>query len=311
MILEIVLSIISVLFVIMLISHFVFYSKNPWYFVRITKHTYRPSGKYITYLISLRTLLGNIALWLEPDSSGLLKEVHHQLWRQTVFLDVASLQARVLFSRNMQERKEALSMLYFQGNRGVQALEELANSSVLPQPLREIATEYLIKLNFKSQDADMEASGVLSEKNGNDTTNEISVHANITVQNSGGDMENNSNNKSGDSFEVSQSQVGSMGSGSPKQVNKFTQQNQQEENIDTATLAEQLGVLREALKAEADTPEQDLEVAAIALAEIEARKGNANVALKSLKSVTSWTLGVAEKIGVALTVAYIKQELGL
>jgi hypothetical protein len=80
-------------------------------------------------------------------------------------------------------------------------------------------------------------------------------------------------------------------------------------NIDLDMLAEQLAILRPAMRQAASSAEQDLATGQVAAAEAEAKNGNEAQAMLRLKSAGKWALDIAEKVGVGLAVAVIKQAM--
>jgi hypothetical protein len=84
-------------------------------------------------------------------------------------------------------------------------------------------------------------------------------------------------------------------------------------SADLATLAEQLATLRVAMKTDADKtdPTHDIAIGQVAAAENAAKAGDKRGALAALKQVGSWGLHVAEKIGVELAAALIKDAIGM
>jgi hypothetical protein len=80
--------------------------------------------------------------------------------------------------------------------------------------------------------------------------------------------------------------------------------------LDLPRLAEELARLRAVMKQETEgTREQDKAIVAVADAEEAATKGDGPTALRHLKAAGKWTLGIAEKIGVALAVEAIKRTM--
>jgi hypothetical protein len=71
-------------------------------------------------------------------------------------------------------------------------------------------------------------------------------------------------------------------------------------NIDITLLADELTLLREAMKKESSTADQDTAVGAIAAAEIAARAGNTKKMRSHLKSAGKWAFDVATKIGISV-----------
>jgi hypothetical protein len=111
-----------------------------------------------------------------------------------------------------------------------------------------------------------------------------------------------------DTFNI-HGQAGAVGPGAHAEKNTF-QQIQAGAGIDLPKLAEELGRLRNAMKGEGTgTREQDKAIVAVADAEEAATRGDGQAVLQYLKSVGEWTLGVAEKIGVALAVEALKRAM--
>lgn len=83
------------------------------------------------------------------------------------------------------------------------------------------------------------------------------------------------------------------------------------EKVDLQSLANELRLLRAALKNEATIAEHDIAIGAIADAEISARKENWSKTLEYLKVAGKWSLSVAEKHGVGIAVSMLKKALGI
>lgn len=114
----------------------------------------------------------------------------------------------------------------------------------------------------------------------------------------------------GDTF--SAHQVGVMGGtvhAHDMTVQQFSQQ--AVGRIDLPSLAQELGKLRMALKADATTAEEDATVGEIALAEVAAIRNDEPDALCHLKNAGKWALSVAEKIGVGVATSALKTVLGI
>ena len=110
-----------------------------------------------------------------------------------------------------------------------------------------------------------------------------------------------------DTYNIS-GQAGAVGPGA--HAHDMTFQQNQAGGLDLPKLAEELGRLRAAMKGETTgTREQDKAIGAVADAEEAAAKGDGSAALQYLKSAGEWTLGVAEKIGVALAVEALKRVM--
>jgi hypothetical protein len=81
-------------------------------------------------------------------------------------------------------------------------------------------------------------------------------------------------------------------------------------DLDLTKLAEELARLRTAMKQEAGgADEHDEAIGAVAAAGKAAGQGDGPAALRHLKTASKWTLGVAEKIGVAVAVEAIKKAM--
>jgi len=106
-----------------------------------------------------------------------------------------------------------------------------------------------------------------------------------------------------------------IGAGANVQIQRGTIESTQSITIDAdfdlGKLGDELAALREEMKKQATTPEQDAEVGEIASAELAAKKGDRRSAFERLARAGKWSLEVAEKIGTSLTVAYLKATMGL
>jgi hypothetical protein len=108
---------------------------------------------------------------------------------------------------------------------------------------------------------------------------------------------------------INYGQAAALGRNAHAHENTF-QQIQAGAGIDLPKLAEELGRLRAAMKGEGTgTREQDKAIGVVADAEEAATRGDGPAALRYLKSAGEWTLGVAEKIGVALAVEALKRAM--
>jgi hypothetical protein len=88
------------------------------------------------------------------------------------------------------------------------------------------------------------------------------------------------------------------------------QQVQNQSPLDLPRLAEELAKLHAAMKRETGgTREQDKAIVAVADAEEAASKGDGPTVLRYLKTAGTWTLGIAEKIGVAVAAEAIKRAM--
>jgi hypothetical protein len=82
------------------------------------------------------------------------------------------------------------------------------------------------------------------------------------------------------------------------------------DTTDLDTLREELARLRPALRHKASTPEHDVAVAEVALAEMAASDGDGAGVLAHLKKAGRWSFDVATDVGVALTAELMKRAAG-
>ena len=81
--------------------------------------------------------------------------------------------------------------------------------------------------------------------------------------------------------------------------------------IDLPRLADELAMLRAALRREATLPEHDISLGAVAAAERASRDGDAGGAMAHLKTAGKWCLDIASKIGVSVASEALKTALDL
>jgi len=114
------------------------------------------------------------------------------------------------------------------------------------------------------------------------------------------------------SFKVIKSQVGAMGPNANASDMVFSQiWDAHSKELDLPALAIELSRLREALRKEPQTDENDIAIGAIAKAEGSAKEGSGPKTLGDLKSAGKVALSCAEKIGMDVAAAAIKAALGL
>jgi hypothetical protein len=115
-------------------------------------------------------------------------------------------------------------------------------------------------------------------------------------------------------YDIKHAEQSTIGDGAVSQNNVYTKTGSPLDGIDLVALASELSKLRQAMKSEAGasgSSEQDAAIGQVAAAEKAAASKDPSKAVEALKGVGSWTLSVAEKIGVAVAAAVIKQTLGL
>jgi hypothetical protein len=115
----------------------------------------------------------------------------------------------------------------------------------------------------------------------------------------------------GDKYEVS-GQAGAVGRRAHARDMKFQQLWLREgSSIDLALLAQELDHLRQQLRTESTTREQDFEIAQIGAAAEAAENGDGPGAFKHLAKVGRWAFNVATAIGAGVAAGAIKTALGL
>lgn len=70
-------------------------------------------------------------------------------------------------------------------------------------------------------------------------------------------------------------------------------------------------MLRKQLRTEAQTPEQDLSIGAVANAELSAKSGDGPKALEWLSKARKWSFDIASKIGTGVATSALKIALGI
>jgi hypothetical protein len=115
-----------------------------------------------------------------------------------------------------------------------------------------------------------------------------------------------------DKISVSGGQVCEIGHGAHAHDMTFQQiWNQSGSQIDLPALVKELATLRQALKGEAKTAEEDAAVGEVAAAETAAKKGDGPSVLQRLKSAGEWVLKVAVQKGLDVATSAIKTALGV
>jgi hypothetical protein len=109
----------------------------------------------------------------------------------------------------------------------------------------------------------------------------------------------------GDKYEISRSQVGAIGRDAHAEGITFVHN-----EIDVQALAEELDRLRLALKERGTEPEHDQAAGEVAAAQIAAKDGDTDGALRHLKQAGQWALTVATEIGVPVATSALKSALG-
>jgi hypothetical protein len=115
----------------------------------------------------------------------------------------------------------------------------------------------------------------------------------------------------GDKYEVS-GQAGAVGKEAHAHDMSFQQiWANRASDIDLPQLAVELETLRQELRRQAVTREQDAAVAEIGAAAAEAEQGNGPATLRRLKAAGQWALSAATTIGTTVAAAAIRAALGM
>ena len=117
-----------------------------------------------------------------------------------------------------------------------------------------------------------------------------------------------------DTYNIS-GQAGAVGPNAHAHDNTFNQLQQIgrqiEQSMDLAALTAELETLRQALKKEAVTEDQDMTVVDIGAAKRAAEAKDSGKLAESLKSSGKWALDVATKISVSLASEALKHSMGM
>ena len=117
--------------------------------------------------------------------------------------------------------------------------------------------------------------------------------------------------KSGDTYNVGRAGIVGPNANVVNFSQAWNEWKSESSGPDVALLATQLAALRQQLKIESKTPEEDAAIGAVAQAEVAAKSGDGSKVLEALAGAGKWALGVAEKIGVAIAAVAIRKALGL
>lgn len=118
--------------------------------------------------------------------------------------------------------------------------------------------------------------------------------------------------QSGDTYNITKSQVGAVGPSAQATGNTFQQALGDVEAFkDLSALAAELAQLQQALSAKAEEPEQHIAARNVGAAGAAARKGDASTTAEYLKKAGTWAFDVATKVGVNLASGALKHALGL
>lgn len=114
----------------------------------------------------------------------------------------------------------------------------------------------------------------------------------------------------GDKYNVGQ--AGAVGPNSHAHDMNFNQiWMQLDEEYDLEKLADELSILRLAMKEKSTQPDHDIAIGEVSYAENAAREGDGPKSLEHLKKAGSWAFDIATKIGVTVAATALKLSLGL
>jgi len=124
-------------------------------------------------------------------------------------------------------------------------------------------------------------------------------------------INNNTLNEMSDNINITNSQVGAVGSHATAHDNTFNQTNALPMELDFDKLLKELEALRSALALKATQPDQFTEIAEVSRAEQAAKEKDGNKLLGHLKSAGKWAFDVATEIGAHLVAEILKVQLGI
>ena len=139
---------------------------------------------------------------------------------------------------------------------------------------------YLIEDIYAHYDA---WSHYVTEKQNNDVINYMVGSVNVDINNVNGN-------------------AAAVGSNAQANNTQITQINNIQDNIDPIILLESLLLLREEMRKLAIIPEEIIDTAKIAEAEIAVKKGDISKAKVILSTAGKWTYDIATKLGIAIVV---------
>lgn len=269
---------------------------------RRLKKEFRPGIAGAKYLKEIIRQIGNIVQWLSTCDTELVSKSRHQLWNEVGYLQMEMLAYEAIYSQRTEDQLWALMRLSrMRGKKVVEVIEQILDNPAVSGEVRKAAEELLKDSNV------IDPSSAVSAK----SSRFIEIHSEGSVYYT--ETEEKSVSEKGDTYNVS-GQAGSVGreAETHAQDMSFNQSgNQFGTEINLNTLATELSTLRKKLKEEATEPEQDLVLASVASAEIEAKRGNKHKVYEYLSKTSQWVLDTATKIGVSVAVAAIKEALGV
>jgi hypothetical protein len=121
---------------------------------------------------------------------------------------------------------------------------------------------------------------------------------------------NHSPGKVSDTYTIKETQVGAVGDKATVEGGIHFHTDIKAE-IKLESLSLELNKLREAMKAESKSVDQDAIIGIIAMAEMSALKGDQKETLSFLRKAGKWSLELSERIGLNVVSTAIKMSLGL
>lgn len=289
------------------------WAREPWY--HHTDKRIKHDSREFKSLSQVLRVLWNISYLLEHSENFNLKTIVKTLWKVSHDLEVEALASKALFSSSQEERSEAQRKLQqMKGDRAKKALDQV-------DPLHEGNSIALSSLNTGSEARAIDAAkqrSVNRRRTGRYSRAKSSKEA-ITPQNSATiqtfvnlKMEGQVTDNKGQNDIYQVGQAGAVGPNSSASDNTFNQiWVNNREDIDLEKLANDLSVLRTSLRKHAIEPEQDIEIASLAMAEKAAQQGDGPKALQHLSKVGKWVLDAAKQIGIEVAVQAINKSTGL
>lgn len=295
----------------LLISAVISFLANPWAPFPVGKRTRKMNAdlRAAVELKRLVNLLGNIDAWLSSTDALVVKELKAKLWQQTIQVEIAAQVFFVKHSKTNTAKLAAVQALFHQGDPGRTALQAIVHSVDLPEEICSQAKKFLEMLQNNEAPVNKTPPKASKSRRGVSKSKPAEV-PNITITNIH-QVENNAPmNDKGDTINNS-GQIASTGRNSDVHDNTFILGDNRLNEINLAALSEELAALRAELRKEVPNPtaEQDSELGALAQAEVEAKNGNQAGTLQHLRRTGKWALTVAERIGVALVAAILKDSI--
>ena len=292
---------------------------SPW------KPEFKPGIHGAMVLNKLRKSLLDVHYWLSSADTGLMKRFRDNLWKQIRYIEIERLNCITSFAPDIKDKLWALRQLSERAEREAkEAIKAIAND---PNGEKVVQDEAIRLLTDSLEDSESatpisKVSPRINGRPGSERKPETGVDEPSQIHEAQGqsplvlsrgptfiNMKGVSMGEKGDIYHVGQG--GIVGPNAHAHDITFNQiWNKAEGTIDLPRLSEELAVLRQEMKKAATEPEHDIAIGTIAAAEQAAKTGNGPKTLELLASAGKWALSVAEKIGIGVAIAAIKNSLG-